>query len=87
MIYGKEKRKAALSVSYEAYDYKGAHPVFGKVRDDERITADFRFSHPTPFFWTETQTSYLVSFAKRKSNISFYESNEINLGVSLSYSF
>ncbi|WP_020407500.1 DUF2860 family protein [Hahella ganghwensis] len=74
-------------LNYDSFEFDASHPVFDKVREDDRLSANVSFTIGEPLAFKNTHLTWFASYSEADSNIEFYDSEEAILGAIVGYSF
>jgi len=72
-------------VAFSFSDYDELNPIFGKTREDTGFDISLMANYMAPFGWVDWSVQVLAGCSRGDSNINFYDTESINLGLFLSY--
>ncbi len=74
-------------ISYGHTEYDETHPIFGKTRDEDKISFDIIVQYREPFGYENFAVSALAGYSEGDANIEFFDTESMRLGVVLVYQF
>jgi hypothetical protein len=74
-------------IFYSCSEYDEINPIFNKPREDDGYGISLMANYTAPFGWQNWSTQAMAGFSRGDSNITFYDSEAINLGAFLTYHF
>ncbi len=74
-------------ISYGHTEYDDTHPIFGKTRDEDEISFDLIVQYNEPLGYENFAITGIAGYGEGDSNIEFFDTESIRLGVALVYTF
>jgi Protein of unknown function (DUF2860) len=74
-------------VSFSHSDFEETNPIFDKTRKNDSYGANLMATYMAPFNWEKWSATCLLALSKGDSNIDFYDTEAMTLGMMLSYHF
>lgn len=74
-------------ISYGHTEYDETHPIFGKTRDEDKYSLDLIVQYSEPFGYENFAVSGIAGYSEGDSNIEFFDTESIRLGIALAYRF
>jgi len=86
-IYTWKKINFATSMSAGFREFDEIHPVYGKTRDESDFSVNEFITFIEPFGFKQFSTHILLGFSYADSNIDFFDSSIMMMGLGVGYSF
>ncbi len=77
----------ATSVALIDWEFDKVHPVFNETRDERGVEFTELISFEEPLGWRGFSINGLISYSRVNSNIDFFSSDELTVGLGVGYSF
>lgn len=74
-------------IFYSKSDYDEVNPIFNRTRENDGFGLSMMANYFAPFGWQNWSALGLISYSIGDSNITFYDTESISVGLFMSYNF
>lgn len=85
--YRRGKLMIMPRIFYSSSEYDEVNPIFNKIREDDGYGVSVKGNYIAPFNWEDWSVQGLINYSKGESNITFYDTEGISVGLFMSYQF